>query len=638
MKKAKIALIMSASCLLALGMAACGGHTAASSVLNSSTTDTSSSTSAAATVTKITAPDIPLVKVGAELDLDTVIIVTTSDGATTSKDFTVTCSNTAVTLTGHVFKATAPGSFELTVTAGGKSIKPTVEVKTETGMGLINFFKTLEKTPQNYTLTLLKYDSASKSIVYDGETLFHNEKYIAAYDVTNPGSVDSDGNANSVLLATLADGKAYWGSLDTKGKPVFAAGSVSYSDYYITNDLAVDGNAFVSTIDDAGTESIAAPSAVTTAIINSGFGSKGPTGYTIGATEVLGATDADKDGVFEDVSVALYVSKDGKDYLYQILTIEKVGATTVDFMETAITDMAYVPAAVKAPEITTEFAAVNTAAAYTTTIEMYPAADAKGTRAVTATVAAAAEGVYAYKYFFGDTGVGYERTATITADGVIATMNETTTTADSAGALTTTKAVSNKVAYFNRDSKGYKAIMGDDKSTMTTTVLDNVADVWGYAAAKLFSVEGITDAAVTGQEWTKKTTDEKTGVITIEGSIGDDKKTEKTNTLFAQIFNQLGFFGFGTSGTPFGTIFSAYQDFSADKSGNYHALTISSDWTFVINPTTKDLTLTSAFRIPYGTDNDYMGLSYTISAVGSTTNDFSAFVPASTTTSSSANA
>ena len=129
-------------------------HDAVSSVLDSSVT-VSSSTSQSPTVTKITAPNIPLVKVGAELDLDTVIIVTTSDGATTSKDYTVTCSNTAVTLTGHVFKSTAPGSMELVVKAGGKSIKPTVEVKTETGIELIDFFKTLDATPQNYTLTCM---------------------------------------------------------------------------------------------------------------------------------------------------------------------------------------------------------------------------------------------------------------------------------------------------------------------------------------------------------------------------------------------------------------------------------------------------------------------------------------------------
>ena len=627
MKKAKIALIMSASCLLALGMAACGGHTAASSVIESSTSGVSS-TSAAATVMKITAPNIPLVKVGAELDLDTVIIITTSDGATTSKDYAVTCTNTAVTLTGHVFKSTAPGSIELIVTAGGKSIKPTIEVKTETGMGLVNFFKTLEQTPQNYTLTILDYDKTSEALTYGGYTIFHNEKYIAAYDVNNPGGVDPNGDSNSTLLATLADDKAYWGSLDTQGKPVFEAGSVDYSGYYITNDLAVDGDAFVSTLDDTGVESIVAPSAVTTAIINSGFGSNGPSGYTITNTEVIGVTDADQDGVYEDVSLALYVSKDGKDYIYQLLTIGSVGTTTVDFMETAITDEAYVPVAVSAPEITTEFSAVNTAAAYTTTIEMYPAADSKGTRAVTADVAAAADGVYAYKSFFGDAGVGYERIATITADGVIATMNETTTTMGSDGKPAITKAVDSKIAYFNRDSKGYKAISGEDKTTMTTTALDNVVNVWGYAAAKLFNVGGVTEAAVTGQEWTEKTVDATTSVITIAGSIGDDKKTEKTNTLFAQIFDQLGFFGFGKSGTPFGTMLSAYQDFSADSSGNYHALTVSSDWTFAINPTSKDLTVSSVLKIPYGTANDYMGLSYTISAVGTTTNDFSAFVPA----------
>ena len=629
MKKAKIALIMSASCLLALGMASCGGHDAVSSVLDSSVT-VSSSTSQSPTVTKITAPNIPLVKVGAELDLDTVIIVTTSDGATTSKDYTVTCSNTAVTLTGHVFKSTAPGSIELIVSAGGKSIKPTIEVKTETGIQLIDFFKTVDLTPQNYTITCLTIDKTTKTLVYDNLSFFHNEKYVAIYDATNPGSVDEDGNPNSTLLATLTNGKAYWGSLDSTGKPVFDAGSVNYSDYYISNDLSVDGSAFVSTLDDTGAETITAPAAVTTAFVNSAFGSSGPTGYTIGNTEVIGTTDADNNGVIESATLALYVSKNDTDYIYQIFTIENVGATSVPAMETAIADASYIPAAITAPEITTEFAAVKTAAAYTTTVELYPAADSKGTRAVTADVAAAGDGVYAYKYVFGADGVGYKQTATITADGVIATINATTTTKGTDGTLSTAEAVDGKVAYFNRDSKGYKAILGADGVTMTTTAIDGVTDVWTYAAAKLFNVDAITEAAVNGEEWTKKTTDSTTGIITIEGAIGDDTKTEKHNPLFAPIFDQLGFFTFGADKLGFGTTMSAYQDFNGE--GNYHALTVYSNWTFVINPTTKTLSVDSIFRIPYGTTSDYMGLSYTISAVGTTTNDFSAFVPASTTT------
>jgi hypothetical protein len=625
MKKAKIALIMSASCLLALGMASCGGHDAVSSVLDSSVT-VSSSTSQSPTVTKITAPNIPLVKVGAELDLDTVIIVTTSDGATTSKDYTVTCSNTAVTLTGHVFKSTAPGSMELVVKAGGKSIKPTVEVKTETGIELIDFFKTLDATPQNYTLTCMTVDKTTNSLVYDDLSFFHNEKYIAVYNAANPGEVGTDGTPNSTLLATLTDGKAYWGAFDSTGKPVFDAGAVNYSDYYISNDLSVDGNAFTSTLDDTGAETITAPTAVTTAFINFGFGRSGVTGYSIGDTEVVGTTDADNNGVIESVTLALYVTKDSKDYLFQIFTLENVGATTVAAMETAIKDSSYVPATITAPEVTKEFTDTATGGNYTTTISLY-ASDDQGAPIPTATVAATPAN-YNYASLFGTDGLGYRSTTTITSDGFFAKNESLSIATDVA---TATVSLVDEASYFNRDSKVYKVAYDSTKKVATTTEVTGVTDVWSVASAKSFKIDGVTEAGVNSTEWTKKTVSGT--ATTFVGKVGDNDGTTAANLLFKQMFDQLRFFAWGSASPE--TIGTYFTEASELSSGDKHALTLYSDWlSFTVDTTAKTIAAKALVYLPIGKVNGsaYMTMEYSISAVGTTTNDFSAFVPASTTT------
>lgn len=644
MKKAKIALIMSASCLLALGMASCGGHSAASSVLDSVT----SSTSQGATVTKITAPNIPLVKVGAELDLDTVIIVTTSDGATTSKDYTVTCSNTAVTLTGHVFKSTAPGSIELVVTAGGKSIKPTIEVKTETGIGLINFFKNVDLTPQNYTISELDYNSTSKSLVYGNETIFHNEKYIAAYNINEPGSVSSTGKANSIILATLSDGKAYWGNVDATGKAVFKQPSVTFGQYYITGDLSVDGSAFVSTIDDAGNETILGGSAITTAFIESAFGNSADdltdtsgNALAVGDTEVLGFTDANKDGVYEDITLGCYLTKTTTDdALFAFFTISDVGTTKSSIVEAALTDASYVPAVINAPELVTSFAAAATAANYTTEIKAY-ASDSNGNPVATATVAAAAA-KYGYCWLMGTDGLGFDMKSTITADGVYSEIDTVTYAAKSEtdATIVGTSAFGSKAAFFNRNSQAYQMSYSTKTAAATTTAISGVTDVWTSTSAKAMTVSGVTAAAINSQQWTSNKTDATSGLVTIAGTVGDDTKTGKTDTLFAQMFDQFRFYSWtdlndGKTADHLGTFLANYSDWSADSSGNYHALACQSNWTFIVNPKTNEISCKTLFYMPTGRANPYFVLEYTVSAVGTTTNDFSAYVPASTATSSS---
>jgi hypothetical protein len=627
MKKSKIALILSASTMMTLVLAACNGRGAVSSSITASSSETPVSSSASATVTKVTANDVPLVKVDTDLDLDTIVVVTKSDGTTTSKDYTVSCSDKVVTLTGHVFKATAPGDFVVVVVAGGKTIKVTVTVKTETGLALIPFFKQLDNNPLNYTEKLVAYNETTKAFDYDGFTFIHNPKYFLGYNEKDPGSLTSKGEANSEVLATLSDGKSYWGALDTTGKPVFDAGAVDFALYYITQDLAIDGSAFASTLDaTTGAETISAPASVTSGILESGFGYSADAlssyGYTASTTDIL-AVNKGTDGTISDVTLSLnVVDSKGAVSAWEIYTLSNIGTTQVDFMETAIADASYVPAAITAPEVTTEFAAVTTAKNYTTTISVY-AADENGDAIPTATVAATPAN-YNFTQMFGTDGLGYKQTTTITSDGLFAkeeTLNVGATAAE------TTATLANEVAYFNRDSKSYKVAYDKTKKTATTTLIDGTTDVWTVAAAKGFTAEGVTEAGVNATEWTKKATSGTT--TTLEGKVGDNDGTTAGNVLFQQMFDQLRFLGWGsTNPESMGTYLTEANEFT---SGDKHADTIYSDWmSLAVDSAAHSITAKALVYLPFGkvSGSAYMVCEYSVSAVGTTTNDFSAFTVA----------
>jgi|GEM_PF-1854204 len=629
MKKTKIALILSASLLMSLGMASCAKKTTSSSEGSASETSSSATdTTPAATVTKITAQDLPLAKVNEEVDLDTYVVVTLSDGSKTSKEYTVTCSNAAVTFTGHKLKATAPGSFELSIASGNVSIRATIVVKTQTGIDLIAFFKQLDNNPLNYTEKAVKYNSTTKAWEYDGNTKIHNPKYYMGYDETNLKAVNTDGSSASEILATLSNGKSYWGALSTTtGLPVFDAGAVNFGDYYITEDLAIDGSAFVSTIDAAtGEESISAPATVTSAIFAAGFGLSSSTlakyDYTASTTEIVDVT-RNTAGAITDAVIALNATNsEGATETIELYRLMNIGTSTIDFMETAITDASYIPADVVAPEVATEFAAVNTAANYTTTIDLY-ASDSKGAPIPTATVAATPAN-YNYTKLLGTTGLGYRQTSTVTSDGVFSKFETLNIATDIA---TATVAFKSEAAYFNRDSKGYKVAYSSKTSTATTAAIDGVTDVWTDATAKGMTTQGVTEAGVNNTEWTKKSTSGT--AVTFEGKVGDNDGTTAKNVLFQQMFDQVYFLD------GFGTYLTKAVDFSSSEK---HALTIYSDWSsFTVDATAKTIAASALIYLPIGqvTGSAYMVMTYKVSAVGTTTNDFSGFVPATSSGSSS---
>ena len=113
-----------------------------------------------------------------------------------------------------------------------------------------------------------------------------------------------------------------------------------------------------------------------------------------------------------------------------------------------------------------------------------------------------------------------------------------------------------------------------------------------------------------------KTKDMKQALLNGDIDSGILAKIEVTDTLFQQLYDMN---GFSTIGTKFG----AAVDFTSGKGSlisqsNYDA--------FIVNPTTNEISIKITANLPFSdVSNRYVAMNITISNVGTTTNDFSAF-------------
>ena len=135
-------------------------------------------------------------------------------------------------------------------------------------------------------------------------------------------------------------------------------------------------------------------------------------------------------------------------------------------------------------------------------------------------------------------------------------------------------------------------------------------------ALNSISARAVTSAAVDSTVWTKKTTNED-GTVTYQGQCGtNDGADEVTDALFQQLYDMNGILAVGTN-------YSSAQDFTSGKA----ALISQSNYDeFTVNPTTNEVTIKVNAYMPFSdVDNHYVAMNITISAVGTTTNDFSSF-------------
>ena len=616
-KKIKLITVLSAA---ALGMAlvSCSGNAGDVSSSESSGSDEQ------AVAQRIKHDDLPYVVVGEELDLDEYITVSYSDGSS-DKTYDVSCTNKAVAIQGHKVTVTEGGSYTLVITAGSVTVKIELSAVTEEHKGLIDYLQPLEENPQNYTLQLLEMDTQG-NLLYGGVSYFHNENYIAIFDESDPASKTDDGEANSTLLAKLADGHAYWGSVGGTSddpKAVFEPGYASYGNYYITMDLTLDATDF--TVDDS-------KEIFTSDVLKSSYAfEESLMSYGCSqTTSYINQRGYDWDGAYymgqvennagEESALFFCTIKDtktGKVGLFGIFTLKDIGTTDVDFMTDIATNMAYVPTKVKGDEITTAFSNLAEGKNFTLTTELF-SADDDGNMLTYGTEI----GEDALIAMTGHSHIIY--TSTYTEDGVIAVAEANTYSvneAQNAFIGNDDMGVVGKYALWDDGEKTYSSELSiDTDGNGTMSAPKEIASTKVYETTQMqkLSPANVTEADANGTIWAKKTTEGTKTTFT--GQVGDNDGTEVTNSLFQKIFDLNGFII--NQGQTLGTFLASAAEFTG---GDQHALTLYSNYSyFTVDSATNEVSVFINAYLPVGLDNN-VGIKLTISNVGTTTNDFSTF-------------
>lgn len=644
--RSKLLLIMSASAL-GMGLVSCNGGIEASSSSDSTSSETSSSSKAA---NRIMHDEIPYTVVGDEIDLDNYVTIRYEDG-TTDKDYSVSCTNKNVEILKHKVLASKAGNYTLVITAGSLTTKMDFYVVSEELKEFIDFLEPLDENPQNYDIMMWTSSSSGSGLVYDEQTYVHNPNYIAIYDETDPGAVYPStskyaGQPMSTVLAKLSDKHAYWGyTTGTAANPdvEFEAGYASYDGYYITGDLVLDATDFAEAtisvpLTNGSTyeyECLLSSASFEESLmsygmsITSGSLASNDLGYYGASFE--GMVDLDDDDVADAALLGLwltYVDSAGQTQvgLYSYITISNIGDGGRDFLDKATTDSSYVPVAVEAPEVTTIFDNIAKAKNYTLTTELFSCDSTGEEVAAGSTILPETSG--GYKGYPGDallltTGATHIKvTSTFTDKGVIATCETNSVTTSTDGwVVGADLALSGKYATWDDGTDTYTANYDSEKKAMGAAT-KQVEGKTAYESGLLddLFIGAIGESDVNNTYWISKETEGNT--ISLTGQAGDNTGTEVTNTLFKKLFDMNGF-GLIGSGYSVGDYLTQSEEFNG---GEYHALCYATNYdTFTLNTETNEVNIFCLSYWPFGLTNGYVGMKITITNVGSTTNDFSAF-------------
>lgn len=595
-KKIKVLTVLSAAAL-GIVTVSCGGQGGGNG----------DSSVEAATVSRIRHTNIPFLLQNKELNLDEYVTIQYSDNTTDHK-YTLTCASEYVTITEHVVVASEIGEYTLVVEAGSMKSKLALSVVSEDQLAIMNFLAPLEQTPQNYKLVVAESTKPEDYLW----TYFHNENYVAIFNEKNPLEVDEKGESTSTLIAKLADNNAYWGSIvdDGNGNPKasFEAGKVSYNNFYITNDLTLDPTDF--SYEEIGGEKVLLSSAAFEESLLSFGASQSPDTALKGA-KFEGIIDTDNDGTADTLYLdCLVADEDGNAQSYGLLGISNIGTTTLPWMEEAIADQSYVPAAIKGDEVGTVFAALGTGKNYTMTTELF-SADRNGKQVDPADAEDSL--VLLFK------GASYiKATSTFTEDGVIGTLEQKSATFAKDGTVTISEStLEGQFVYWNADGKIYTTTYDAEAGKMkdATAVETELTDVWQTPAfANNLSALAVTPSAVSATNWVER--NEEGTKIALQGKVGDNDGTTADNVLFQQLFNMNGFYNFGTYMT------AAHES----DSGAYAYSVLSNYLEFVVDTATNEVSVLALAQMPFrNVTNQYIGCRITVSAVGKTKNDFSVF-------------
>ena len=560
---------------------------------------------------------LPFFKVNETIDLADYYNVEYSDGST-DKNFTVSVyekDQASVLIEGTKVTVKKTGVYDLTLKAGQFESMITIDCRSEKGIEVINFFKKLQANPTNYTVDLLDI-SNSGALSYGGETAIHTDNYFIAFNKDNPGELDENGDANSVILAKLSDGKGYWGNFKADGDVEFHPGDLgsNWGNYYVNMPLSIDGALFTSTFDKLGDETITAGKTVTETLHQTALPMGLKDNYEFGETEIveLGKNDA---GEAESATFVFYVyAKADKNtpLLAWGMTLRDIGTSKNDKVDAAAKNPAYLPQPLEVSEMKTAFGLAKAATNYTVTTKIV-AADRNGQEV------AQPDDTYAYTQFFGTANALTEVT-TVTAEGIESVLKDG-------------DKVLKKIAFFNRGGKAYEvsgALNAQDEMEYTSKELTGDSAV-ASAEAAVYTTAAFTDAAIDAGLWTKKVA-KNDGTYLITGKVGDNDGTTASNLLYKQMMDQMALVQFKDSETneleSYGTYYtSAIKGWDAAGT-ELHALTINSTYEGItVNPTTGEITALANIQCPASSRaNLYWNTTYSISAIGATqTADFSGY-------------
>lgn len=632
MKNKKKLLVIASIALLGTLMTACG---------NDGGNDDSESSFSAVTVDgdvyqfSFTDKELSYVKVGETINLDDYYFVEMQDGSHINT-YSIQNTNADLKVEGHNVTPLKVGEYEIMLAVNSVKVYVTISCKSEYNIELIDFFNSFRDSDgKNYTIDCGTYNRYTKRFSYQNYSIVHNKNYVAAYNKNNLSEIsESTGDSASFILANLNDGNGYMGYFNEDGMPEFENGKTKIGNYYICMSMLLDGASFTSEFDPITNEETLVGDAVQAkTFLNYGmsnFVESQVEAYICTEKEmrILDLLDTDDDGkkdtLYFDVTIDGDVeTEDGKtkpafrDYSWVTGRITNVGSTTLDLLETAITDNSYVPVPLNPTDIGTTFNALKAEANYTTTMSLY-ACDSDGNEIDSSKV------------------VNYSAMNLLTGTkSKIVEKNTVSSNVNVEATLTIGGELRKKKAYWiDADGQYYigtysaKTDTKDEVNTKETTTLD------GVSAAKAYMVDGVTQANINKAVWKKRKVDGNK--VTYKGNIGDSTKTEQTNGLFQELFDQLGLltisiksekdsdykdYLFGSYMTETGMI--TYTDGSGDTS----SYTVSSSYEeFTIDTSTNEVTVKALIYLPYeDVEQKYMMAEYVISNVGNTTNSFSGY-------------
>ncbi len=631
MKNKKKLLVIASIALLGTLMTACGNDDASGNTSNFSAVTVDGDVYQFSYTDK----DLPYVKVGQTINLDDYFFVEMQDGSHLST-YSIQNTNADLKVEGHNVTALKNGEYEIMLAVNNLQFYVTISCKSEASIELINFLDSFrESDGKNYTVDLGSYNRYTKRFSYQNYTIVHNKNYVAAYNKNNLGEIsESTGESASFILANLSDGNGYMGSFNEEGKPEFENGKTKIGNYYICMSMLLDGSSFVSEYDPITNEETLVGDAIQAkTFLNYGmsnFVESQVTEYKCTEKEmrILDLLDTDNDGkkdtLYFDITIDGDVeNEDGtttpafRDYSWATGRISNVGTTALDLLETAITDNSYVPVPLTPTDIGTTFNALKATSNYTTTMSLY-ACDEDGNEIDSSKVANSS----AINAMTGTKSKIVEKNTVSSNVNVEAT-------------LTIGGELKKKKAYWvEADGKYYigtysaKTDTKDEVNTKEETTLDGVADAKGYM------VDNVTQANINKAIWKKRKVDGNK--VTYKGDIGDCTKTEQTNGLFQELFDQLGLltislksegaseyedYLFGSFMTETGMV--VYTDGSGDTS----SYTVNSSYEeFTIDTSTNEVTVKALIYLPFSDiEQRYMMAEYVISNVDSTANDFSGY-------------